>query len=592
MTYEQWHSQILKPLLAPKPSIPDDRLDARVVVFAADTDRTQAYVFESDKLPEIRGASRLLAALNRGDEWITQDDALRYWGTPAIQRIFERYDVPSDCLLYAEGGSALAVLPDVCIGEHPLAQYVAADLQQAYLRATLGVATVTTVWRAFTLQELLNGITGPPQSRLPNSTYQARIDAYQSTPAEHNRFGETILLMASRLRRAKQYRAQALVERMPFVQVCHSCRVRPAETVAYTEDRNPWPLCAACETKREWGGVRERSYWFERLTAAGLQVEPAAYPQDLEQINNGQEIALVYADGDSIGARLHQLSTPAEYKAFSQALGKIIEQAVIQAIMGAGLHPYTPEGELEGETEPVHPWEVLTIGGDDIMVIVPAVCAMKFALALTDSFKELAGKNKALAAHGLTMSVGLAIGKVKTPVRLLREAAVSALKSAKHRAKELGEPCIDYHNFVTEGLPGQNLPQWRCATSLVEDRMLTARPYSRNDFVRLLECLSLLASVKFPRAQLHTLADSLRRSSAQGHILYYYQRARLSDELRTQLHNIEQEWGADPEVWPWRASPVSSQHLYSYDTVFIDIASAYDFYKPDLDSREPASHRQ
>ncbi len=55
-----WFTEILHPLLQNQLTQPD----APIVVFSADTDRTQAYVFESNKLPEIRGASRQLSELN------------------------------------------------------------------------------------------------------------------------------------------------------------------------------------------------------------------------------------------------------------------------------------------------------------------------------------------------------------------------------------------------------------------------------------------------------------------------------------------------------------------------------------------------
>ena len=580
MVYEQWRTQILGPLLASEPSLPDELLDTEVIVFSADTDRTHMYVFESDKLPEIRGASRLLAALNRGDEWTTAEDGFQQWRTSTVQQIFEAYQIPAEGILFAEGGSVLALLPVAYVDDQPLAAYVATDLKQAYLQATLGAATITTVWKPFTARTLLYGITTEPQITTSNAAYKARLARYQDVPSGRAHFGETILLMANNLRKAKQHRRQALIERMPFAQVCHSCQTRPAEAVAYAEDRNPWPLCAPCAEKRRWGGVRERSYWFDRLTAHGLEAEPAEYPEDLEQIANGREVALVYADGDGIGSHLHSLQTPAAYRGFSQALNAVTEAAVIDALNSSDLSPY-PYEKPDGSIRKIYPWEVITIGGDDVMLIVPAAHAMNLALALAQSFRERAKENEALGSRGLTMSVGLAVGKSKTPVRLLREAAYAALKNAKRLTRETGESSIDYHNFVTEGLPGQNLAQWRYQTKRVGDSMLTARPYSFSSFERLLACLNLLADVEFPRSQLHILADSMTRSFNQGHILYYYQRARLSNQLRRQLYRLEQAWQADREIWPWKPAPDLYQDDYNYDSVLVDLANAYDFYKPE-----------
>ena len=72
-SWQEWYESTLKPLLNYSP---DQKLSseltallsspyADLAILAADTDRTQEYVFESSKLPMIRGGSALLQNLNQ-----------------------------------------------------------------------------------------------------------------------------------------------------------------------------------------------------------------------------------------------------------------------------------------------------------------------------------------------------------------------------------------------------------------------------------------------------------------------------------------------------------------------------------------------
>lgn len=603
MVNADWRERILLPLLGPDPASVGIPPDEQVIVFAADTDRTQAYVFESDKVPEIRGASRLLTALNRGDRYLAhakQDQDREYYAYPAVERaLWEEAELSADCILFSDGGSVLALLPyDPEDPEMRLARRVADRLKREYLDAS-GLVTISVAYRAFTIGQLLAGYTQPPQAQLPPN-HQLRVEAYQRRQGIH--FGEIILLMGSLLRAEKQRRHQPFMERMPFARVCRSCRSRPAIGFAFLGDPEPWPICGVCHIKLAWGGVAQRTFWMDEL--AGLledekyKVDAAEYPQDLEQLAAGHEVALVYADGDGIGEKLHGLRTPNEYVAFSQALGEVTAKAVARAIAYCGLKPHQIEDPKRGRVH-VHPWEVITIGGDDVMIIIPAANAPQFARILASEFCDLVREDRRLeqpeGSRPLTMSVGYAIGKFNTPVRRLRDAAKMALKQAKGKARDLWEqherdevlleavePCIDYHNFVTEGLPGFDFADWRLNSRIVGEgasKALTiGRPYTLTEFGQLSDSLRVLARARFPRSQLHLLCDGLNRSVEQGAMLYYYQRTRLDREKRTALLEIEETWGAMEDHWPWLHI---GRDEYTYRTVLQDIVDSYDFYRTD-----------
>jgi hypothetical protein len=105
-------------------------------LISADTDRVKSYVFESAKLPEVRGASALLTDVNE-----KKIKAL----------LWHEFQLPPECLLYAAGGSALIVAPTT------LAADIAESIQRRYLKKT-GMATISAVYRPTLPQEWMKGV--------------------------------------------------------------------------------------------------------------------------------------------------------------------------------------------------------------------------------------------------------------------------------------------------------------------------------------------------------------------------------------------------------------------------------------------------
>ena len=94
--------------------------DAERALLSADTDRTQDYVFESARLPEIRGASRQLDALN--------------------QQCGKRIEEKGGTVILADGGGLLAWVPP------EQADGLVAEIETLYPEQTT-VATITADWR-------------------------------------------------------------------------------------------------------------------------------------------------------------------------------------------------------------------------------------------------------------------------------------------------------------------------------------------------------------------------------------------------------------------------------------------------------------
>ncbi|MCS6862166.1 MAG: hypothetical protein NZT92_17825, partial [Abditibacteriales bacterium] len=97
--------------------------------------KIKGYVFESARLPEIRGASGLLDRINLED----------------MRRLWRDGLGCEDCIIYANGGEVLAFAP-----VHKAAE-LANEIERIYTRETL-VAQSVAVWEKFTLKQLREGL--------------------------------------------------------------------------------------------------------------------------------------------------------------------------------------------------------------------------------------------------------------------------------------------------------------------------------------------------------------------------------------------------------------------------------------------------
>ncbi|GIV96504.1 MAG: hypothetical protein KatS3mg057_1161 [Herpetosiphonaceae bacterium] len=233
--------------------------DLRVELVYGGATKIKGYVFESARLPEIRGASAILDHINRIDLpalW-GQEPAL---DTPCAERQRQRYDQvrrwfaetfgmsPLDapeCVLYAGGGNILALAPA------GWGHRLATAIERRYTEETL-VANSVGVWESFRLLELQYG-------RCPDVFWID--DAEDLLQKEHHKsvagflrqslgdagfkhkkgFGELVTLLTAKAnsRRAGNDSADdsnavaprptAFIELISAARKCSSCDVRPVQ---------------------------------------------------------------------------------------------------------------------------------------------------------------------------------------------------------------------------------------------------------------------------------------------------------------------------------------------------------------------------
>lgn len=156
---------------------------------ALDTDHIKQYVFGTDKLKEIRGASSILDRLNR----------------PGMKDIAEGVD-PNAQLIYANGGSGLFVV------DTNKADEFGKRVQRVFKERTAGSATIT-----YTKQELPDSAIG--DSKVAN---EAKIK-------------DELALMRYQLRGAKNCPEDIIVlPSHPFMSYCSSCGIEYSEAMVVT----------------------------------------------------------------------------------------------------------------------------------------------------------------------------------------------------------------------------------------------------------------------------------------------------------------------------------------------------------------------
>ncbi len=588
---ENWYRKIVEPLLTYTPQsgsttelkqlLSLDPAEVDLALLAADINRTQEYVFESVKLPGIRGGSMILTRLDK-----------------ALEQFLLGEGLPPKCVLSAAGGSLLSFVPA------SIANDLATKIELIYSTETSTV-TMTCVWRPVTPNEVLGGLLG--RSVLPDHLARLMVEdrqrIQQSFDQSHS-FGELVRAIGIELRKRKESpNAAPIVESLSFAVRCRICRIRPADRMYRYFDED-WPMCDVCRRKvrvqmtdvqddagqghgrakdarsdqvdqyleqlprlnpaladRYWGNFRQRHVWVA---------------QDLEELGQAclsrpGYVGFIYADGNSMGKQLESLPTPAAYHEFSETLKRAISESVYEAL-AENLHPTVvdrkaPTGKPLGRG-PIHPFEIVFVGGDDVMLIVPADAALPVAVRMCQLFEEKmqiggASQLQLQTSKRPTLSAGIVIAECHNPVRVLRDTAKELCKNAKHRchkeerAKRGTTSVVDFLVIKSQSMLRQKVKQLRNAPPYYFSeggarigRYLTAAPYTLQEAQRLLQILKLLRQIDVPINQLQSLVAALQRGRQYGSVHYLYQRARLAARLG-ETRKEQNMLARLPEVWPY-----------------------------------------
>jgi hypothetical protein len=443
-------------------------------LLALDTDRIKEYVFATGALRDIRGASAILDDLNRR----------------RMPRLVQEA-APGATTVYAHGGSGLFVV------EHHHAAAAQLAVQREYARATECASVSGAI------------------AELPATGADGDIHSVWR-------------LLAHRLRSAKDRNPEAAeLTSHPLMRPCEACGTR-CSAIRWSGPEGEQRICGSCNLKRERDKrIRDHDIpgWLRNPTAAGEDaplwerlldgLRGRSFPlgSDLTRPEDFDKLAaisrpegymgLIYADGDGIGRELEQLRALSDIERFARAVDGAAQQAVVTAI-ARHLQP-------SGDT---FPFDVLLLGGDDVVLVTAADRALDAALTLVETFSK---ESEVRLGRALRLSATVVLAHARYPFAALLKLAEGGLALAKRQAADgklngnreglinflvlSSTNHLDFEAYLDRVLrarpPNLDVPIDR-----------TLRPYTTAGFKRLLQAARTLAVPDVPRSRVQQLRQA------------------------------------------------------------------------------------
>ncbi len=562
---------------------------------ALDTDHIKGYVFGTDKLREIRGASSVLDSLNRRE----------------MRNVAREVD-PSARLVYTNGGSGLFLLDSD--KAHKFGQAV----QSAYRRVSHEGASLT-----YAVQVIPKTVKDPWNDDI----------------------WDTLELMRYRLLEKKGCLLDDYIAlpSHPFMRLCDACGREYAERKYPADDQDPDDekkrFCEVCYTKREENKqVKERVKRIikarQRLLAEQnqhvqqaksvarrseeqmliwervMRLLPPEYdipdtterPRDFNIFRNfkgtKEYFGLIYSDANNMGKKIRACRSLAELHQFAGTVDKAVYQAVCDAItehLKIEEHLKPRDQWTSDLTTPVFPFDILLLGGDDVVMVTPATVALDVARTIAQKFHEKTAKKH-------TLSVGVVLAPVKYPFGLLLELAEETLKAAKKAGTQVQTTGQNIHgdtriNFmVVTGGTSQSfkkvyasLHSKRTAGDREEEFYATLRPYTPERLEILLKAIRKGHALDLGRTKLHQLREAVLKMNRTTSVVDGLALLRSWNEEQREyiVKHLHQFWGLyQPKQQPDRNLVPSLLHIpfpwfadgaYNYRTSLLDFVELYDF---------------
>lgn len=248
---------------------------------------------------------------------------------------------------------------------------------------------------------------------------------------------------------------------------CDQCRSAAAtQRAAWKTDEGARDLCDDCDARLKAAGRTAGSQRWEprperllrkALGEAGVTV--VDFPDNMQQLADAgrideddtpSQVALIYADGNAVGAFL---SAAAASNVPKQDIVPMIEAATMGALADAVLDRYRGWGRP--------PVLANLAGGDDLLVSVPAADAWQFTRVLLAAFGQRIAQSASwpglASVQRPSMSAGLVFHHVKDPFSDLIRLVGEQLREAKNatRGKEASVAFLDLTADGATAPPGR-----------------------------------------------------------------------------------------------------------------------------------------
>lgn len=478
-----------------------------IVLIGFDVDRIKDYVFASSHPKEIRGSSAIIEEFT--------DTQLKDW----IKNFVDKRHI-----IFAGGGSGIILTPRY------QAEEIKKRIENKFHNITLS-GTCTVEYEEFFPYELIYGkgsgeivlkaIEGKTKSSL-DIDYIKSLNNKKCIP-----FGNIAEILGAKIRRAKNSKIREEFYSISGVlRRCTSCGVKPASCVDrehpdYTS-KQPWKtaICESCAYKRKVGNEKKKE-------------EFAAYSfHDLTEGYSKKYISVIYLDINKMGEARENLETPEEYKEFSEIIKKTLTKAVDDVVKRKISRKY----------------QSLVMGGDDLILILPAEEAPKMVERLIDfidqKFKNPQGNvSKSLKEklQNLTLATGFVIAPSHFPIKFLVNYAFDLLQETKRLSYIKGRHAVDFLILKDSSPLNTSIEEYIKTNYETAEICYTPRPYLFNDFKGNIEIISKIKSI--PKTQLNIIKDLLLKESPRTALLNIrYQTVKMVDLWKNVLGNNIIKW--------------------------------------------------
>jgi CRISPR-associated protein Cmr2 len=492
-------------------------------ILVIDVPGIKEYVFGTDRLVEIRGASALLDILNRRKTEIFLKDNI---GKNNVECVF------------SAGGAGQFV---ITVEEDSLKTCVK-ELKEFFVRKSKGGLRLLCGWAEFS------------EENYSDCLKQAHIELKKEKE-------ENSIIPCSQIHAG-------------YIRECDSCSGMASQPNVYGDEKRF--LCDICVEKVAYG--KGKGLWGEFVQYCETKGVAAKSPGTFEEVGERCRVrkdytALVYADGNAMGKLVKAIQTKEQFRTFSETVDQSVREACHEALF-ENCKPV--DGKI--------PANILLLGGDDLMVYLSADTAFPFAIDAARKFEEKTKQKFAsdtffsqlLRGKGLTISLGIAYGKSHTPFYIMFGQSEELLKSAKKvgsQDKNKGEyyapTYIDFH--ISSSYNQIKVSDSRKThLHLYEPSAvkLYQKPYSLTDAQSLLDHARNLIKSDIPGTRLKRLGYAPFQGKINGTLecLKIYTRTRK--EQRTAIWNALDRFGC---LFPWKEVKNEKRETVEVTTMLTDL---------------------
>jgi hypothetical protein len=585
---------------------------------ALDTDHIKQYVFGTDKLKEIRGASSILDQLNR----------------QVMRRLANDSDIKA-IPVYAHGGSGQFLVDSEKV-----------DLFAQRIKGAYSTKTNEGTSISYAVQPLPD----VPLEKLWTIDISDELELLRWWLHDEKNCPPKVVTLPSH----------------PFMKTCDACGLEyagekdpvgkgdgdEADQDGENQDKR---YCLGCWAKRYEDGVvktqikgivrslqkikavptKDKHILWGRLIS---QLHELKYeiprgtnrPRRFDDFSEGRAkdyLGLIYADANNMGKRLELITNLTDTQKFAEIVDNgvyralavaIKEHTVIKKVAGEDVADDVDEmddadeeedvnEDVEQRRKPLFPFDVLLIGGDDIIIVTHASVAMQIARTMAQEFYSWTSQQfqQSFPAwseeekQGLTLSIGVVLAPIKYPFGLLFKLVDGTLQAAKKKGAELppgetyGKSCI---NFVT--VTGNTSPEYKTVYDRLQrdvkasNAMLyaTLRPYTLSEMDNMLELLQKGHAKRLGRTKLHQIREAvLERNLSTSVVAGISALRNWKDDQRTFIVRELYAFGRPDAVpadatnrlgqvtFPWYYDSLDQQEREVYRTPLLDFVEPYDY---------------